>query len=96
MKQITNITTANLSKVQSAVNKTLDILGGGYTVGAWKLEAKNLIIDGDKGMTIYSEKGDVFATPDWALDWYDGEWSGVSANGQHFTICNCEPKVESE
>jgi hypothetical protein len=95
MKQIKKITGANIVNVMRAVNSTLDIMGG-HTVESWTLQGGILMVDGDKGMTIYTEAGDVFATPDWALDWADGEWSGVSANGQSFTIADCEPMVEAE
>jgi hypothetical protein len=92
MKQITRSTNTTRDAIITAVNNTLSIFDIA-PVTSIKLVGGLIELD-SKGMTVYTDGKDVFATPDWALDWTDGEWSGISANGQSFTIVDCRPMVE--
>lgn len=99
MNQVRRTTKTNSYGVMDAVNTLLGLVDG-YTVKSWAMFAGTIIVVGQQGdehgVTVWTDGADFFATPDWMLDWADGEWSGLSANGQYFTINNCEPMVEVE
>lgn len=98
MKQISKHTSKHSTGIMNAVNALAAELDT-FVVKSWAMFAGAIQIDvngNDCSLTVWTDGNDYFATPDWMLDWVDGEWSGHSANGQWFTINNCEPMVVAE
>ncbi len=94
MKQIKKTTTSHYNGIMNAIQKLQSDFE--FEVKSPKMfdGCIQIIVDGsDKSLSVWTDGKDYFATPDWALDWADGEWDGMSANGQFFTINNCEPMV---
>ena len=97
MKQVKRITSSQYDGVVAAVNVTLECFPG-ITVPSFKMFCGTIVVAGctneyGNSITVYTDGNDFCCTPDFALDWTDSEWSGVSANGVGFDIVDQMPVV---
>lgn len=91
MNYIKKCTTYNISAINVALANTLDTIGFDATY-ITKLTNGAAVVNG-QAYSVWTDGKDTFVTPDFMLDWSDGEWSGLSANGAFFTIIDGEPSA---
>lgn len=76
--------------IMAAVNATLEsfdmVQVTGWKFFAGTIPAVNTETSEPESLSIYKNGDEFFATPDFALDWIDGEWAGIGSRGTHFTI----------
>jgi len=97
MKYVKRMSKGQYVGAMDAVNATVKSIGAErFTVKSWAMvDASIVLIDSERGqevrVSIHTDGADFYCTPDFMLDWVDGEWSGVSANGADFTIWDSAP-----